>query len=229
MISSADGNFWAKVDREGPKPELHPRLGRCWIWMAGKNKRGYGRYSVWRDRKAYLAHRFAYERSIGPVPKGLELDHLCMNPACVRPSHLEAVTHRENNRRAEAVTHQAQRRAKAKIAAGILPPAWALQRSKTHCPQGHPYDEANTTHRRGRRHCKACQRARYHRNKHRWPSRATVTLAQTANRPADPAPGGPGASAGPQTAPEYPGYPRSFVNSRPEPDSDPPTQRPRSR
>ena len=71
------------------------------------------------NRKRVRAHRWAFENAYGPVPVGLEIDHLCRNQACVRPDHLEAVTHLENMRRSEP-TH------------------------RTHCPQGHPYDEANT-------------------------------------------------------------------------------------
>jgi hypothetical protein len=79
--------FWAKVDKSGD----------CWVWTSVMH-RGYGVYgSRARRRKA---HRWAWEFANGPVPAGLEIDHLCRNRACVRPDHLEPVTHAENVRRA---------------------------------------------------------------------------------------------------------------------------------
>lgn len=85
-----------------------------------------------------LAHRWAYELVVGPIPVGLTIDHLCRNPACVRPSHLEVVTMLENNLRAPtSVT--------------------AINSAKTHCPKGHPYDESNTyLMPSGGRDCRTC-------------------------------------------------------------------------
>lgn len=68
----------------------------CWIWIAGKNV-GYGQYFAW--GRMWGAHRFVYTLLVGPVPDGLELDHLCRVRACVNPDHLEPVTHEENVRR----------------------------------------------------------------------------------------------------------------------------------
>ena len=75
----------------------------CWEWMAFMDHNGYGKYRV--DGATRFAHRIAYLQLHGPVPEGLELDHLCRNRACVRVSHLEAVTHRENALRGSATTH----------------------------------------------------------------------------------------------------------------------------
>lgn len=67
----------------------------CWVWMRARNNHGYGQ--IGHDRKVVYAHRVSWELHHGrPVPDGKELDHLCRNPPCVNPSHLEAVTHREN-------------------------------------------------------------------------------------------------------------------------------------
>lgn len=72
----------------------------CWEWAQGVGRgRKYGQFFVSPGVKVY-AHRYAYELCVGPVPEGMELDHLCRNPRCVRPSHLEPVTHQENCRRA---------------------------------------------------------------------------------------------------------------------------------
>jgi hypothetical protein len=66
---------------------------KCWIWTGNLNDRGYGLVSGMKSR---LAHRAFWIEKNGPVPDGLELDHLCRNRACVRPDHLEPVTHKEN-------------------------------------------------------------------------------------------------------------------------------------
>jgi hypothetical protein len=86
-------------------------------------------------------HRAIYWQIRGPVPEGLELDHLCRNRACVNPWHLEAVTHRVN------------------VLRGAAPVAFHAK--KTHCPSGHPYSGENLYFWRGRqRMCRACEKAR---------------------------------------------------------------------
>jgi len=93
--------FWAKV-RLGPVPAHRPDLGPCWEWMAYRNRKDYGRFGGRRadgGNRMVLAHRWAYETLIGPIPDGLEPDHLCRNHPCVRPSHLEPVTHIVNMQR----------------------------------------------------------------------------------------------------------------------------------
>mgnify|MGYP001608992284 FL=1 len=69
----------------------------CWNWVMGKTRNGYGRR--WVNGKHAMAHRIIYEQLKGPIPEGLSLDHLCRNPSCVNPNHLESVTHTENVRR----------------------------------------------------------------------------------------------------------------------------------
>jgi hypothetical protein len=86
-----------------------PQTG-CWNWQAYCDRRGYGRSSH-RLSSSRLAHRIVYELLIGPVPDGLELDHLCRNHGCVNPRHLEPVTHRENVLRGEAIAAHNARKA----------------------------------------------------------------------------------------------------------------------
>jgi len=69
----------------------------CWVWTAALNNGGYGLVRL--DGRTRRAHRVVYELLVGPIPEGLELDHLCRNHACVNPDHLEPVTHGENIRR----------------------------------------------------------------------------------------------------------------------------------
>lgn len=110
----------------------------CWQWLGGVSGHGYGRFYA--DGRQQQAHRVMWEARVGPIPPGLELDHLCRNPGCVNPDHLEPVTPKENKLR------------------GVSP--LALKAQQTHCYRGHPFTPDNTRLRvRGRgfsRICKTC-------------------------------------------------------------------------
>lgn len=83
-IQTDADRFWAKVEK----------TDTCWLWTAGTNGCGYGRF--WFDGRFVYAHRWAYEQVHDTIASGLVLDHLCRNPSCVRPDHLEAVTESTN-------------------------------------------------------------------------------------------------------------------------------------
>jgi hypothetical protein len=70
------------------------KAGECWLWTITRDNNGYGRVTV--DGKSIKAHRMAYELAYGPISKGLEIDHKCHTPACVRPEHLRVATTKEN-------------------------------------------------------------------------------------------------------------------------------------
>jgi len=84
MSRPAEERFWEKVDKNGPI--IKPELGPCWIWKGTKSC-GYGLFYIG-NYKYVKAHRFAYEILVGPIPKGLEPDHLCRNTLCVNPKQL---------------------------------------------------------------------------------------------------------------------------------------------
>jgi hypothetical protein len=134
--ASAEDRFWANVVKGAE--------GDCWIWTGGKaGGTGYGQIHA--GGCSHLAHRFAYELLVGPIPSGLTLDHVkargCTSRACVNPAHLEPVTNRENILRGDGASARAAR--------------------VTHCPHGHPYNAENTALKAdGSRRCKTCHRDR---------------------------------------------------------------------
>ncbi len=118
-----------------------PNTG-CWIWIGVCEKKGYGHFKF--AGRTLKAHRVSYEIYKGPIPHGLQIDHLCRVRCCVNPDHLEAVTCWENIRRGDTGKATAE-----------------VRKALTHCKRGHEYTEANTyRNKRGNRHCKACVRER---------------------------------------------------------------------
>lgn len=115
---------WVKID---------PETG-CWNWQGAKTQ-GYGIAGNGRD-KSRLAHRRSHEMFVGPIPPGYEIDHLCRNPPCINPKHIEAVTPRMNKMRSKS--------------------PWALNAAKTHCKRGHDLSEENVYRTKKGRSCRAC-------------------------------------------------------------------------
>lgn len=88
--------------RKSPVDYIVDQDTGCWVWQLCKNPEGYGRINRREWGAPRPAHRVYYERFKGPIPTGLELDHLCRNPACVNPDHLEPVTAAQNVQRGRA-------------------------------------------------------------------------------------------------------------------------------
>ena len=117
----------------------------CWTVPQKLTAQGYVRVDI--KGKRILLHRLTYETFIGKIPEGLVIDHLCKEPSCCNPKHLEAVTQAENIRRGDTGLYQ---------------------KIKTHCPKGHEYNKENTFYRKNGRQCKVCRRIKcreYMRNK----------------------------------------------------------------
>lgn len=131
---NAVGRFMAKVAKQ---------LNGCWHWTGALQSRGYGSMGAGRGGKSMLAHRFSYEHFVGPIPEGMQIDHVChsrdavcpggkcVHRRCVNPAHLEPVSQLENARR-------------------------SVPARKTHCEQNHEFSPENTRYKNGTRVCRAC-------------------------------------------------------------------------
>jgi HNH endonuclease len=144
-------DFWTWVDKNGPLWQDTP----CWVWTGGLAGR-YGRFQ--RNNKRQAVHRMAYEELVGPIPEGLEIDHLCRNPACVNPDHLEAVTHAENVRRG--------------VSTPPPPPR------KTHCKRGHDLEVHGVVRERLGRTSRVCRLCLNQRNRERYARLAATRPSQ---------------------------------------------------
>ncbi len=118
----------------------------CIEWPGYRDTRGYGRLTLY-GAPGFLAHRAAYEVHNGSIPEDMTVDHLCFNPGCVNPSHMQLLSRSDNSQRQRSAEF-------------------------THCKSGHEFTVENTYIRpdsqNGRRTCRACQRqsvARYKRRR----------------------------------------------------------------
>ena len=144
--------FWSKVDKNGPIPGLDTLAagrGPCWLWTGKPDRDGYGQFYVGTHR--FGAHCVSYRLADGETPLDTEVDHLCRVPACVNPTHLEAVNHTTN------------------VLRGFAPSAENAR--KTHCSNGHEFTPENTYTRtnhptwRACRICRVVRRSEYKRRK----------------------------------------------------------------
>jgi hypothetical protein len=111
-------------------------VNECWIWKASKLKNGYGLFTD-ENGKTVTAHRWSYHKFVGDIPSGLVIDHICRNPSCVNPNHLQAISQSNNIKRSLLVKARSAR---------------------THCKNGHEFTPENTRYVKGQRgrRCATC-------------------------------------------------------------------------
>lgn len=144
----ATARFWAKVNK----------TDSCWLWTGGKWPNGYGYFR--NKNKFHLAHRWAYEQLVGPIPTGLVLDHVkkrgCCHKHCVNPAHLEPVSNKVNLLRGQSFS--------------------GVNSRKTCCIHGHAFTVENTIIDPLGRKCRQCSADKSRRKYWRDKARHTALL-----------------------------------------------------
>ena len=126
-----DTEYFARISF-WDKVAIDPNPYECWLWEGTTKPNGYP--LVWDGASQKYAHRVAYTLSNGPITPGMAVDHMCRTPLCVNPKHLQVTTREANT---------------------------DFNASKTHCPEGHPYDGDNTYSKpTGGRLCRSCRRTK---------------------------------------------------------------------
>lgn len=165
---SIEERFWSNVV-EDPSG--------CWIWTGGKTRGGYGQFTpitTGPEAKTWKAHRFAYDIMVGPIPDGLQLDHLCRVRHCVNPEHLEPVTAQVNTLRGIGVSALNAKKIRCPSCQGAYTldanggrkcnrciARRALAKKLSLCKRGHPLVDGNVhIYADGKRRCMTCFRAR---------------------------------------------------------------------
>lgn len=114
-------------------------MSDCWIWQGCTDRKGYGMIRVGgRAGKTLKVHRWVLGLVGREIPEGMQVHHVCRNKRCFTPLHLDLVTVREHSQQSDSTA--------------------AKNRSKTHCPHGHPYTPENTRITYGKRRCRTCIR-----------------------------------------------------------------------
>lgn len=128
-LCSAYCRFMAKV-------VVDPDTG-CWEWTASRRSGGYGQFGAVYGESPVFAHRWSYENvGGGELIPGMQIDHLCRNPPCVNPKHLEQVTPLENFARSG-------NKGAVAVRTGV-------------CHRGHSMDDALTKADGISRYCRSC-------------------------------------------------------------------------
>lgn len=139
--NNPEATFLLRVNKDGPPPgadTLAAGKDPCWLWTGAPNGTGYGRILV--SGRRMMAHRFSYETYVGPIPQGLDLDHLCRVTLCVNPAHLEPVTNVENTMRGMG--------------------KGAVYARRDHCKNGHPFPANGPLRSDAGRRCLTCEQER---------------------------------------------------------------------
>ncbi len=147
------------ADEERLREKFSVSASGCWLWNGPLSSDGYGKFQM--RSRSRIAHRAAYEIIVGPIPAGLELDHLCRVRHCVNPEHLEPVTQAENTRRSD------------------IP--WMVVKRSGRCKNGHLLAETGIKRRRGdRQHiiCGECHRAYSRKASRRYRERRSAILVE---------------------------------------------------